>query len=122
MLTFKAIELEDNEVINSYLKRQNYRASDLCFTNLYSWGRPFNTRFAVANGWLFIRFMDNYDRNSYLKPIGEGDIREGVKMIVEDHAQFDSVFQIRGATKEMIAEIDQAFPGRFVYNLNRSVS
>jgi hypothetical protein len=122
MLTFKAIELEDREVINSYLKNQNYRASDLCFTNLYSWGKKFNTQFAAANGWLFIRFKDNYDRNSYLKPIGEGDTREGIEMIIEDHAQFDSVFQIRGATKEMITEIEQAFPGRFDYNLNRSVS
>ena len=114
--------MEDKEAINSYLQHQNYRASDLCFTNLYSWGKKFNTQFAVENGWLFIRFKDNYDRNSYLKPIGKGDIREGIDRIVRDHEQFDSVFQIRGLTKEMIAEIDQAMPGVFQYQLNKSVS
>ena len=122
MLAFRTIELEDRDTINLYLGKQNYRASDLCFTNLYSWGKKFNTQFAVEDGWLFIRFKDNYDRNSYLKPIGEGDIREGIDWIIKDHEQFDSVFQIRGLTKEMIAEIDEALPGKFDYQLNMSVS
>ncbi len=122
MLTFRSIELEDKDTIDSYLEYQNYRASDLCFTNLYSWGKKFNTQFAVANGWLFIRFKDNYGRNSYLKPIGTGDIRVGIDMIVEDHKQFESVFQIRGLTNEMIHKIDKVLPGQFDYQLNRSVS
>lgn len=122
MLTFRMIELSDRELINSYLKKQNYRASDLCFTNLYAWGKKFNTQFAQENGWLFIRFKDNYDRNSYLKPIGEGDIKEGIEMIIEDHKQFDGVFQIRGLTKEMIEKVSDAFPNQFNYKLNRSVS
>ncbi|MDD3909558.1 MAG: phosphatidylglycerol lysyltransferase domain-containing protein [Proteiniphilum sp.] len=122
MLTFKTIELKDRDIINSYLKKQNYRASDLCFTNLFTWGKKFNTQFAVSNNLLFIRFRDNNNRNSYLKPVGLGDIKEGIEMIIDDHKQFDSVFQIRGVTKEMISEIEEAMPGRFEYNLNRSVS
>ncbi|MDI9605078.1 MAG: phosphatidylglycerol lysyltransferase domain-containing protein [Bacteroidota bacterium] len=122
MLTFKMIELSDRPLISSYLQKQNYRASDFCFTNLYTWGKRFNTQFAVANGWLFIRFKDNYERNSYLKPIGTGDLREAIKWIIEDHATFDSVFQLRGLTEEMISEVSAAFPERFNYNLNRSVS
>lgn len=122
MLTFKTIELKDRDIINSYLKKQNYRASDLCFTNLFTWGKKFNTQFAVSNNLLFIRFRDNNNRNSYLKPVGSGDIKEGIEMIIDDHKQFDSVFQIRGVTKEMISEIEEAMPGRFEYNLNRSVS
>lgn len=122
MLTFKTIELKDRDIINSYLKKQNYRASDLCFTNLFTWGKKFNTQFTVSNNLLFIRFRDNNNRNSYLKPVGLGDIKEGIEMIIDDHKQFDSVFQIRGVTKEMISEIEEAMPGRFEYNLNRSVS
>ncbi len=116
------IELSDRPLISSYLQKQNYRASDFCFTNLYTWGKRFNTQFAVANGWLFIRFKDNYERNSYLKPIGTGDLREAIEWIIEDHATFDSVFQLRGLTEEMISEVSAAFPERFNYNLNRSVS
>src|SRR5690554_2105988 len=122
MLTFRSLELEDKDIINSYLINQNYRASDLCFTNLYAWGKKFDTQFATDNDWLFIRFKDNSGRVSYLKPIGVGDIKKGIEIIIEDHKQFDSVFQIRGITQEMIDEIEKAMPETFNYKLNRSVS
>ena len=122
MITFRNIEPEDIEVINSKLQSQNYRASDLCFTNLYAWGKKFNTQFAVTDDWLFIRFKDNNGRNSYLKPIGTGDIKEGIEIILNDHNQFDTVFQIRGMTKEMVDELEAAYPNTFNFKLNRSVS
>lgn len=122
MLTFRSLELEDKDIINSYLINQNYRASDLCFPNLYAWGKKFDTQFATDNDWLFIRFKDNSGRVSYLKPIGVGDIKKGIEIIIEDHKQFDSVFQIRGITQEMIDEIEKAMPETFNYKLNRSVS
>lgn len=122
MLTFKTIERKDRDLINSYLEQQNYRASDLCFTNLFTWGKKFATQFAVNDNWLFIRFRDNNNRNSYLKPIGRGDVKESIEMIVDDHQQFDTIFQMRGVTKEMIDEIEEAMPDVFDYKLNRSVS
>lgn len=122
MLTFKSVQLEDRSTINLYLDTQNYRASDLCFTNLYTWGRKFNTEYAVENGWLIIRFRDNNNRNSYLKPIGKGNLKEGIDLIMSDHNSFDSVFQIRGLTNEMIEEVEEALPNVFEYKLNRSVS
>lgn len=122
MLTFKPITLQDRDQINTYLSKQNYRASDLCFANLFCWGGKFNTQFAVENGWLYIRFLDNNNRNSYLKPIGEGNIKESIQAIMEDHKQFDTQFQIRGLTHEMIEEIEAAMPNQFDYKLNRSVS
>ena len=122
MIIFKNLELADRDSINSKLQSQNYRASDLCFTNLFAWGKKFNTQFAVTDEWLFIRFKDNDGRNSYLKPIGTGDIKKGVEILLEDHKQFDSIFQIRGITKEMINELEVAFPNTFDFQLNRSVS
>lgn len=122
MLIFRSLELKDKDIIDSYLRQQNYRASDLCFTNLYCWGRKFDTQFAVTDDWLFIRFKDNNGRNSYLKPVGTGDLNKAVDLILEDHAQFDTPFQIRGLTKEMMAEIEAVIPDRFDYKLNRSVS
>ena len=122
MIIFREIELEDIEIINSKLQSQNYRASDLCFTNLYAWGKKFNTQFAVTDEWLFIRFKDNNGRNSYLKPIGTGDIKEGIEIILEDHKQFNTVFKIRGMTKQMIEEVETAFPNKFIFKLNLSVS
>lgn len=122
MLIFKSLELTDRDTINSFLRQQNYRASDLCFTNLYCWGSTFDTQFAVNNGWLFIRFKDYNGRNSYLKPVGNGDLQEAVDLIWEDHLRFGDPFRIRGLTREMIDEFEREVPGRFEYKLNRSVS
>lgn len=122
MLTFKSLELQDKESIDACLSKQNYRASDLCFTNLFCWGKKFDTQFAITGDWLIIRFKDNNKRNSYLKPIGTGNIKEGIAIIQDDHKQFDTVFQMRGLTKTMIDEIEEAMPGMFDYQLNRSVS
>ncbi len=122
MLLFKSLELKDKDIIDSYLQQQNYRASDLCFTNLYCWGKKFDTQFATTPDWLFIRFKDNNGRNSYLKPIGTGNLKDAIDLIVENHSSFTTPFQLRGVTKEMIAKIELAMPGRFNYRLNRSVS
>ncbi|WP_294080659.1 DUF2156 domain-containing protein [Proteiniphilum sp. UBA5384] len=122
MLTFKSLELKDKDIINSYLREQNYRASDLCFANLYCWGEKFRTQFAITPDWLFIRFKDNNGRNSYLKPVGRGDLKEAIALIQEDHSSFNTPFQMRGLTKEMITEIESVVTGRFDYKLNRSVS
>ena len=122
MLTFKSIELKDKDIIKPYLRQQNYRASDLCFANLYCWGEKFDTQFATNPDWLFIRFKDNNGRNSYLKPVGKGDLKEAIDLIREDHSSFDTPFQMRGLTREMIDEIEAVMPGQFDYKLNRSVS
>lgn len=122
MLAFKSLELSDRDTINPYLLKQNYRASDLCFTNLYCWGEKFETQYAVDGQWLYIRFKDNNGRNSYLKPIGTGDLRDAIAVIEEDHSSFDAPFQLRGLTEEMIKEIEAVMPDRFEYKLNRSVS
>ncbi len=122
MLTFQPVELKDRDVINSFLNLQNYRASDLCFTNLFCWAKRFGTQFAVTPDWLFIRFRDNNNRNSYLFPIGKGNIKEGIDIIIEDHKQYDTTFQIRGLTQEMIKEMEEVMPDTFDYKLNRSVS
>jgi hypothetical protein len=123
MLLFRSLELTDKDSVDACLRRQNYRASDFCFTNLYCWGKKFDTQFAITNHWLFVRFKDNNGRNSYLKPVGTGNLTEALALIREDHSSlFDTPFQLRGLTKEMIAEIEAALPGVFEYKLNRSVS
>ena len=76
MLTFKSIELDDKDTINTYLGQQNYRASDFCFANLYCWKKKYGTQFAITPDWLFIRFKDNNGRNSYLKPVGTATSRK----------------------------------------------
>lgn len=123
MLQFQTIQLSDKPVIDGLLKGNNYRSSDLCFTNLFCWKEKFKTEFAIQDDWLFIRFQDKVLRNSYLKPIGKGNnLTEAIQILKEDANSRESMFQIRGLTQTMCDELDAAMPGAFDFKLNRSVS
>lgn len=122
MLEFRKIELSDKPVIDRYLSGNTYRVSDFCFSNLFCWQEKFKTEFAIRDGWLFVRFRDKIDRNSYLFPIGGSDLREAVNLIKKDADEIHCEFQIRGLTERMVNELEAALPGRFTFKLNRSVS
>lgn len=122
MLTFKKIELSDKSIIDNYLNGNTYRASDFCFSNLFCWKDKFKTEFATQNGWFFVRFRDNTDRNSYLLPLGKDNLSEAVQYLKYDAAAINCKFQIRGLTERMCDELQRAMPGAFSYKLNRSVS
>ena len=90
MITFREIELEDIEIINSNCSHKITELQTFVLL-IYIWGKKFNTQFAVTDDWLFIRFKDNNGRNSYLKPIGTGDLKEGIElswMIINNSIQF----------------------------------
>lgn len=122
MLSFRTIELADKPLIDKYLQGNTFRASDFCFSNLFCWKEKFKTEFATTDEWLFIRFRDKTDRNSYLFPVGNGNLAEAVNLIEHDCGQKHCMFQIRGLTTEMCEKIEAAVPGKFTYKLNRSVS
>lgn len=122
MLAFRKIELSDKQLIDSYLQGNNYRSSDLCFCNLYCWQEKFKTEFTTTSEWLLIRFRDNVDGNSYLLPIGKGDLKEVVNLLKQDSEKLGTRFQIRGLTQQMCNELQAVEPDRFTFNLNRSVS
>ena len=45
-ISFKKIELEDQEQIDFYLKKKAYRSCDLVFANIYLWSRKYPTQYA----------------------------------------------------------------------------
>lgn len=113
MLSFKKVELVDKPLIQPFLEQQNYRASEFCFTNLCCWGIKFQTEFTRYKDWLLIRFNDNENRISYLKPLGKGNLKKAIEILIDDSFHFDTPFQLRAITPQMWEEIDAAMPGAF---------
>jgi hypothetical protein len=122
MLQFQPIQLSDKAVFDRFFEGNDYRSSDLSFTNLYCWQEKFQTQFALQGDWLFIRFQDKKARNSYLKPIGKGKLSDAISILEKDCAECGNLFQIRGLTQRMCEEVEAAMPGKFTFSLNRSVS
>ena len=83
MISFKDIELQDKELITSYTQNSPRRNCDLSFSNLCSWRFLYNTKFAIMDGFLLLKFWAN-DELVYMMPIGNGDLTKVLDALVED--------------------------------------
>ena len=73
MIQFKDIELEDKELITSFTLNSPRQNCDLSFSNLCSWRFLYNTKFAVMDGFLLLKFWADGEL-VYMMPIGNGDL------------------------------------------------
>ena len=75
MIQFKDIELEDKELITSFTLNSPRQNCDLSFSNLCSWRFLYNTKFAVMDGFLLLKFWAEGEL-VYMMPIGNGDLNK----------------------------------------------
>ncbi len=83
MLEFREITLEDKPLLEKILNSSKEVSCENTFVNLYIWQKGYNTKIAIKNGNLFIRYGEG-DSLSYRLPIG-GNLEEGLKEILSLH-------------------------------------
>lgn len=118
MIPFKDITLEDRELIQSFTLNSQRRNCDLSFANLWSWLFLYQTKFAVMDGFLLLRFYAG-EELAYMMPIGTGDVQPIIEALIEDAAQQGGKFRMLGVCVGMKADLDLAMPGRFVFTEDR---
>jgi len=114
LLAFKNIELADRQVIEEYLRQEDAHLLDHTFQILFLYQPINNYQFAIQQGFLFLKvFYKGY--HAMLFPIGNGDLKEGFRLM-EEYAQsqpFD--IQYYSLTPKHIETIEQLFPEQFVF-------
>ncbi|BEH00225.1 DUF2156 domain-containing protein [Bacteroides sedimenti] len=118
MIQFKDITPKDKEAITSITMKSERKNCDLSFSNLCSWRFMFNTQFAVAEGFLIIKFHLN-GKLAYMMPVGEGDLNVILKELIEDAENENQSFMMYGVCNNMKEEIEKLMPGKFVFSSNR---
>ena len=73
MIEFKDITLADKELIQSFTLNSQRRNCDLSFANLCSWTFLYQTKYAVLDGYLLLRFYAG-EELAYMMPVGTGDV------------------------------------------------
>lgn len=118
MLKFRAVELEDKELIEKHYKKENHFLCEYCFTDIFIWGKHYNTEIAEENGFLFLR-SDGEEYDCYTVPDGEGDF-EGAMDSLFEYAEakgrpwiFISVYEEQ---KELL---EKHYPCKFEFTENR---
>ena len=54
-MNFREITIDDREEINGYFEKYGRKTAENSFTNMFIWGGPCGSRFAVSDGFLVMK-------------------------------------------------------------------
>ena len=111
MLSFKKLEFEDKELLESYFKKSEYMGSAYCFGLNYIWRLMSNPYFAVSGSFLVMRFGEKGDY-IFTFPTGDGDVKPVLDELIEYAESEDTPFKI-SAEKPAVDILNELYPERF---------
>lgn len=118
MISFKDIELKDKELITSYTQHSPRRNCDLSFSNLCSWRFLYDTKFAVQDGFLILKFWAG-EKLVYMMPVGNGDLKKVLEDMIEDANREGERFCMLGVCAGMRADLEAIMPDKFHFEADR---
>jgi hypothetical protein len=125
MLNFKPITVADKEVITSFTLASAYSNCDFAFANMCSWRFLYDSEFAVADGFLFLRFYvtEKGRRHlAYMFPVGTRNdaLAAAITTIEKDAAEHGFPLLMLGVTPESKEVLNTLFPNSFAYIQERN--
>ena len=123
MLQFKPITIEDKKTITTFTQASTFLNCDLAFSNLCSWGFLYDSKFAVDDDFLYIRFfliVKNKRHQAYLLPVGKGDLKQAIEKIELDASTSNHPLCIFGVTPDGKNVLNNLFPGAFIFTSDRN--
>ncbi|MBE6751613.1 MAG: DUF2156 domain-containing protein [Ruminococcaceae bacterium] len=118
MLDFQDISIEDRERVENYFEFLEEPFCDFTFGNLFCWSVVENTKIAFLNNFLFIRFSDN-EKLYYTFPLGNGEIKNAINLIIEDAKINNKKFQFVCLNKKQSEILKEIFKEEIKINKNR---
>ena len=118
MLDFHDISIEDRERVENYFEFSDEPFCDFTFGNLFSWSVVENTKIAFLNNFLFIRFSDE-EKFYYAFPLGKGEIKNAINLIIEDAKINNKKLQFVCLTKKQTKILKEIFGEKININKNR---
>ena len=110
-ITMKRPELEDRDLINRYLKYSDSRSCEMTFANTYLWSRHYGIGYAIVNDMLIFGNIDG--GCSYTLPVGPGDLKSTLDLLMKHCEENGQVFQLHNITREDFEKLEELYPGRF---------
>lgn len=118
MIPFRDIELKDKELITSYTLSSPRQNCDLSFSNLCSWRFLYDTKFAIQDGFLLLKFWAEGEL-VYMMPIGNGDLGKALDALKEDACREGAPLCLLGICGGMCSELEAFMPGQFQFTADR---
>lgn len=120
-ISFKPITIDDKEIITSFTMPSDYRNCDFSFANMCSWRFFYDSEYAVAGGFLLIRFwIEEKSRLAYMMPIGQGDLSHAISLLEEDSLRHGHPLCMLGVTPDAKEELEKILSNQFYYISERN--
>lgn len=119
MLEFKPVSLADREIITSFTLSGENRDCNFSFANLCSWNFLNDYHYAVADGFLIIRFYMEDNRMAYIMPMGTGNMAGIIEKLEEEARGEKHPLCIYGVFPGTRNILDKYFPTLFEYTIDR---
>lgn len=119
MIQFKPITIKDKDLITSYIIPGENPDCDFSFTNLFSWHFLNNSGYAIINGHLVVRFINENNLTEYFMPIGQGNITTVIETLDKCAREEGQPLRIRGIFPETRDILDKLYPTLFEYEADR---
>ena len=117
-LKFHPISLNDRADIVHSVQNTECRNCDLNFMNMMSWKFLYDTETVRYDNWQLFRFKNN-GHLAYLIPIGKGDLREILPVLMDDAQMLNAPFLMLGVCEHSLSLLDEAMPGYFYATADR---
>lgn len=120
MLNFRYAEISDKEWIDDVFKNSGYIGADFCFGSLYLWQDVYRCKICEKGDFLY-RIYEGKE-TYYAFPIGNGDYKIAIEMLIEDSVIRNIPFQMFGITEDMKKIISSIMPNKFRFEFKRNMS
>ena len=115
MIEFKALDIQQKDIYETFLRREGTRGCEYSFVNLYLWGCQ---KAALMEDGLV--FFSQFNRKSvYLFPVGQADKKPVLDAIIHDAAMRGIPCRLVGLLQEDCALLERLYPGRLRYHFDR---
>ena len=115
-IAFRRILPKDKPIYEAYLEREGELGCEYSFANLYLWGRQ-----NIAVGEDTVLLFSQFDRRSiYPFPLGDGNLREAIELIIEDARDRGIACRISGITEKNRERLEALFPDRFRFHTDEA--
>lgn len=117
-IEFRRPELEDKELIISYLKKAPNRSCEGTFANIYLWSRQYQDQFAVIEDALV--FKSILDPGVYAYPVGEpGNVKKAIDFLMQYVDESGEEFKLVNISEETQKQLNEWYPDMFTVEYDR---
>lgn len=121
MWKFRSLQLEDQDLVNSYFAQFGEGSCQHSFAALYAYQQKYKTELWERKNCLYIRQLarNEEDYESYLMPMTQLGLEEAVTDLLEFLHMRGKYLKLHTITESAKTFLDTKFPGRFLIEENR---